>query len=135
MCFISCIDSSHGYDFFCVFFLFRNDGIPSGCGRSFGGTAVYSRIDYYPGYPYILNQNGIEITVLRFLTLPQVTIVATYCSPRVPITHLCTALRNLLISLPKASNIFIGDFNINWLSESEEVPLLIYFFSNFNIDN
>ena len=92
---------------------------------------LYIVVLTYPGYPYILNQNGIEITVLRLLTLPQVTIVATYCSPRVPITHLCTALRNLLISLPMASNVFIGDFNINWLSESEKVPLLNLFLQQF----
>ena len=86
----------------------------------------------HPGYPFILNQNGIEITALRFLTLPQVTIVATYRSPRLPTSHLWTALRNLLISLPTASNVFIGDFNMNWLSEREKVPLLNSFPQQFH---
>lgn len=52
--------------------LFRNDST-SICGmRPFGGTAVYSRVDYYPGYPYCHNTNGVKITVLRFLNLPHV---------------------------------------------------------------
>ena len=29
--------------------------------RPYGRTAVYSRVDYYPGYPYCRNTNGAEI--------------------------------------------------------------------------
>ncbi|XP_048587126.1 ATP-dependent DNA helicase PIF1 isoform X1 [Nematostella vectensis] len=32
--------------------LFRNDGTPRQNVRPYGGTAVYSRLDYYPGYPF-----------------------------------------------------------------------------------
>ena len=42
--------------------LFRNDAISSSNVRPYGGTEVYSRVDYYPGYPYCYNQNGIEVT-------------------------------------------------------------------------
>jgi hypothetical protein len=45
----------------------------------FAGTAVYSRLDYYPGYPYSLNTNGIEITISRFIMFPQATI-NDYCN-------------------------------------------------------
>ena len=45
--------------------LFRIDSSPSHNERSFGGTAIYRGTDYYPGYPYNFNQNGVEITVLR----------------------------------------------------------------------
>ena len=51
---------------------------------------MYSCVDYYPGYPYCHNTNGVEITVLRFLNLPCVTIIGVYRSPRVPLT--CTQL-------------------------------------------
>ena len=45
--------------------LFRNDGTSNVNNiRPYGGTAVYSRIDYYPGYPYCSNGSGIEITVM-----------------------------------------------------------------------
>ena len=43
--------------------------------RPFGGTAVYSHLDYYPGYPYCANRNGVEITILRFMVIPHKTIV------------------------------------------------------------
>lgn len=57
--------------------LFRNDDSSTRTEniRPFGGTAVYSRLDYYPGYPYCLNRNGVEITVLRFMMFPHITIV------------------------------------------------------------
>ena len=55
--------------------------------RLFGGTAVYSRVDFgSPGYPYATN--GIEITILRFLNFPHVTIIGVYRSPRVPLRQL-----------------------------------------------
>jgi len=37
--------------------LFRNDSIPGHNERPYGGTAIYNRIDYYPGYPYCHNLN------------------------------------------------------------------------------
>ena len=62
--------------------------------RLFGGTALYSHVDYYPGYPYCHNTNGIEITVMRFMILPGVTIIAVYCSPKVSATQLNMELAN-----------------------------------------
>ena len=60
--------------------MFRNDAPSrnSQNARPFGGTAVYSRLDYYPGYPYCSNRNDVEITILRFMMIPHVTIVAVY---------------------------------------------------------
>lgn len=53
-----------------------------------GGTAVYSHVNYYPGYPYCYNSNGIEVTVLRFMILPHFTITAAlYRSPKIPTAH------------------------------------------------
>lgn len=76
--------------------LFGNDST-STCGmRPFGGTTVYSHVDYYPGYPYCHNTNGVDITVLRFLNLPRVTIIGVYRLPRVPLRQLCVALSELL---------------------------------------
>lgn len=45
--------------------LFRNDASTTDLQntRPFGGTAVYSCVDFYPGYPYCFNRNGAEITV------------------------------------------------------------------------
>ena len=68
--------------------IYRNDGTTASNERPYGGTAVYSRVDYYPGYPYRQNTNGIEITVLRFMILPHVTIIALYRSPKVPSAQL-----------------------------------------------
>ena len=94
--------------------LFRNDAISQHNERPYGGTAVYSRIDYYPGYPYCYNQNGIEITIMRFMIVPHIILIAIYRFPAIPIRHLCSAVRKLL-ALPSTSlKIIIGDFNVNW---------------------
>ena len=58
--------------------LFRSDGTSTTNVRPFGGTAIYSRIDYYPGYPYFFTSNGIEITIMRFMIPPHVTIIGIY---------------------------------------------------------
>ncbi len=111
--------------------LFRNDAVAPANTRPYGGIAVYSRLDYYPGYPYSSNVNGIEITVLRFIVLPHITIIAIYRPPRIPVRQLCCALRNMLISLPTTYNIFIGDFNLNWLNEIDRAPLYKLFIDQF----
>ena len=81
--------------------------------RPFGGTAVYSCLDYYPGYPQCANRNGIEITILRFIIIPPVTIEGVYRSPAVSIRELCSAIKETVEALPTQLNIFIGDFNVN----------------------
>ena len=79
--------------------LFRNDGTSTANNiRPYGGTAVYSQIDYYPGYSYCSNGTGIEITVMRFLNLPHISIIGLYRSPRVPVMQLCQELREVLIN-------------------------------------
>ena len=66
-------------------------------GRPYGGTAVYSRIDYYPGYPFCCNRSGIEIIAIRLMVIPHITIIGIYRSPRVPVSQFCTALRQTLM--------------------------------------
>ena len=91
--------------------------------RPFGGTVVNSCVDYYPGYPYCHNTNGVEITVLRFLKLPHVTTIGVYHSPRVPLRQLCVAFSELLDQTLSHTNIFNGDFNVNWCIETERTPV------------
>ena len=108
-----------GYD------LFRNDNSdPSNASRPYGGTAVYSKIPYLPGYPCCNNVHGIEITVIKITSLADWTIIGIYRSPKVPIRQLCLAIAEILSSITPENNIIIlGDFNINWLVETERRPL------------
>jgi endonuclease/exonuclease/phosphatase (EEP) superfamily protein YafD len=78
-----------------------------------------------------LNTNGIEITVLRFIMFTQITIIAIYRPPRISVTQLCHTLRGILSSLPTSHNIFIGDFNLNWLNKQERRPLYNLFVQQF----
>ena len=113
------------------FSLFRNDGTSIANNiKPYGGTAVYSQIDYYPGYPYCSNGTGIEITVMRFLNLPHISIIGLYRSPRVPVMQLCQELREVFDKLSTRDNIFIGDFNINWFNETQRAPLQHLFARN-----
>ena len=50
----------NGYD------LFRNDS-ESLTSRPFGGMAVFSRVEFLPGYPCCRNVKGIEITIMRLM--------------------------------------------------------------------
>ena len=102
--------------------LFRNDS-QSLTSRPFGGMAVFSRVEFLPGYPCCRNVNGIEITIMKVMILPHVTIVGIYRSPKIPLQHLLEALSQLLISLNSHFNIFMGDFNINWFDEIIRRPL------------
>ena len=62
--------------------LFRNDSQSfNNTTRRFRGTAVYSRIQFIPGHPYSFNRNGVEITVIRCMDLPHITIIGVYRSP------------------------------------------------------
>jgi len=104
--------------------LFRNDAASLHNERPYGGTAVYTHIDYYPGYPYCRNQNGIEITVMRFMIIPHITaVIAIYRPPAIPIRQLCSALTELLALSSTTLKIFIGDFNVNWLNITERATL------------
>ena len=106
--------------------LFRNDDTTrvSQNTRPFGGMAVYSRLDYYPGYPYCANTNGVEITVIRLMIMPHISIVDVYRSPAVPITQLCIAVQHMLDCLPTQVNICIGEFNVNYFNSSQSASLI-----------
>ena len=99
--------------------LFRNDSQSTTVNsRPYGGTAVYSKVDFFPGYPYCQNINGMEITIIRLEKIHRVTIVSVYRSPKVTISNMCRALQQILIQLSTQYNIFIGDFNINYLVDN-----------------
>ena len=114
-----------------VTIFFRNDS-HSFTPRPFGGMAVFSRVEFLPGYPYCLNVNGIEITIMKVMILPHVTIVGIYRSPRIPLQQLFEALSQVLISSTSQFNIFIGDFNINWFDEINRRPLYNFFTNDNN---
>ena len=57
------------------------------------------------------------------MMIPHVTIVAVYRSPSISIRETCSAIKETLNSLPTQFNIFMGDFNVNWLSDSQRTPL------------
>lgn len=69
-------------------------------------------------YPYCQNINGMEITIIRLEKIHRVTIVSVYRSPKVTISNMCRALQQILIQLSTQYNIFIGDFNINYLVDN-----------------
>ena len=55
--------------------------------------------------------------------IPHVTIVAVYRSPSVSIREASGAIEETFNSLPAQFNIFMGAFNVNWLSDSLRTPL------------
>ena len=59
-----------------------------------------------------------EITLVRLEKIHQVTIVSVYRSPKVAISNMCRALQHILAQLSTQFNIFIGDFNINYLVDN-----------------
>ena len=74
-------------------------------------------------YPYSNNINGIEFTVIKVNSYEHINIIAVYRSPQVPLTHLCSALQHIVDH--SSHNIFIGDFNVNWLVEVERQSLYV----------
>ena len=105
--------------------LFRNDNSNSrNASRPYGGTAVCSKIPYLTGYPCCNNIHGIELTIIKIMSPLDWTIVGIYRSPKVPVTQLCQAITETLNSITPDDNVIIlGDFNINWLVETERTPL------------
>ena len=50
--------------------LFRNDSqLDVFNTRPYGGTAVYSKIPFLPGYPVWNNTGGVEITIIKVTTV------------------------------------------------------------------
>ena len=111
--------------------LFRNDD-HSLTSRPFGGMAVFSRVEFLPGYPHSHNINGIEITIMKVFILPHVSIIGIYRSPKIPVQQLLAALTEVLMLRSSQFNIFIGDFNINWLDEVNRRPLHNFFINENN---
>ena len=112
--------------------LFRNDRQSSVTLRPCGGTAIYSTVEFIPSYPYFRNTNGTEITIMKLIILPHVTIIGVYRSPKIPLSQLCHALNEVLAITTSQFNIIIGDFNINWLDEHGRRPLYNLFVNNNN---
>ena len=69
---------------------------------------------------------------MKAMILPHVTILGIYRSPRIPVQQLCEALTDILSSTRSQFNIFIGDFNINWLDETKRRPLNNVFINGYN---
>ncbi|CAB3978452.1 Hypothetical predicted protein [Paramuricea clavata] len=104
--------------------LFRNDvSQGTGPGRPYGGTAVYSRVPLKEGYPYAHNVNGIEFTIIKTESNPHLNIIGVYRSPNIAISRLLSSLRSVLDEDSSAQNIIIGDFNVNWMVESDRQSL------------
>ena len=57
------------------------------------------------------------------MTIPNLTIIGVYRSPKVPVTQMCTALMQILNLYCSEFSIFIGDFNVNWLNQEEKTHL------------
>ena len=119
----SCQDPNDMYDI-TDYNLFRNDNPNSNSGlRPYDGTDVYSKTPYFPGYPYSNNIHGIEITVIKVISKADFTILGIYRSPKVPVRQPCEANTEVLNNISPDNNIIVGDFNINWLIETERRPL------------
>lgn len=101
--------------------LFRNDNQVFNT-RPHGGTAIYIQHSFASGFPYNSNTNGIEITVVKVSTLPNVTITAIYRSPKISLTLLCQSLIQL-DNISSQYNIIIGDFDVNWINKIIRRPL------------
>ena len=106
------------------FHLFRNDDLISNQNnrRPSHSTAVYSKLPFVEGYPYSNNINGIEFIVIKVTNYEDINIIGVYCSPQVPLAKLCSALQHI-VDHSINNNIFIGDFNVNWLVEVERQSL------------
>ena len=105
------------------FQLFRNDDLVSNQNnrRPYHGTALYIKLPFVEGYPYSNNTNGIEFTVIKVSNYEHINIIAVYRSPQVPLTQICSALQRVVDH--NSNNLFIGDFNVNWLIEVERQSL------------
>lgn len=83
----TCFSCSDNDDLYKIdnYTLFRNDANQSTTTRPYGGIAVYSRVEFIPSYPRAHNRNGVEITLMKMMNLPYVTIIGIYRSPKIPI--------------------------------------------------
>lgn len=107
------------------FQLFQNDSDMRhySNGRPFGGTAVYSQLPFLEGYPYIRNINGIEFTIVKINNNEELAVIGIYRSPRIPVSRLYSTLADILAQDTSQQNIIIGDFNINWMGDTQRQAL------------
>ncbi len=75
------------------------------------------------GYPLAHIINGVEFTVIKKIDCPNLTIIGLYRSPKIAISHLLDALRIICNENSSSQNLVIGDFNVNWMVESERQSL------------
>lgn len=88
----------------------------------YGGTTVYRRIPYLPGYPYCHNIRSIEVTVIKITIYEDWTILGIYRSPKEPVRKLCPVISEIWNGTLK-DNIIVKTFSINGLTETETRPL------------
>ena len=84
-------------------------------------------------FPFLSHMSmGLRLAALRaagaplfkITSLADWTIIGIYRSPKVPVRQLYLAIAEMLSSIRPENNIIIlGDFNINWLVETERRPL------------
>ena len=98
-------------------------------GRPYDGTAVYSRVPFIPSYPHSDNVNGIEFIIIKISTCLNLTIIGVYRSPKVPISQLCSALRDVVCDDASEESVIIREFNGNWLCETDR-PLYVMIIYN-----
>ena len=89
------------------FTMFRNDGQSSSNSRPYGGTAIYSKLEFASGFPHHYNRNGTKKTVTRLSVLPNVNIIVIYRSPTVPVQNMCAAHQEVLHLQPSPYQIII----------------------------
>ena len=111
--------------------LFRNES-HSLNSRAFGSMAVFSRVEFLPGYPHCHNINGIEITIIKVMILPHITMIGIYRSPTIQVQQLLAALADILMLSTSHYNVFIGDFNVNRFDEASRRPLNNFFVNDNN---
>ena len=76
--------------------LFRdNNPYSNNVSTPYGGTTVYRRIPYLPGYPYCHNIRSIEVTVIMITIYEDWTILGIYRSPKVPVRKLCPVISEI----------------------------------------
>lgn len=97
--------------------------LSNSCTRPYGGLALYVKVPLSLNYFYCENFNDIEVIVFRVTALKQFTVIGLYRSPKVPMKQLCAALGELISQHSLTCNIVLGDFNVNWLNETERRPL------------
>ncbi|MES9882338.1 MAG: AAA family ATPase [Sedimenticola sp.] len=94
------------------FAIFRNDQTQFDNTRPPHGTVTYSQHQYEHNYPIVSNTNGVEITLIKTTTLPNLCIMAVYKPPHTSRKNLEMAIQSILSTMTD-DVIILGDFNID----------------------